>query len=119
MKEQVSRDMIKQETEVQKSQFLGYQTKMNELNRKVKESLQLLETTHQAAEREMHQRSFSGTSRDNLLEGSKINKPPTLCFQGRSQHLRMSAVSKPFYFRSEVLDRTSLTKWSEMHWLAH
>ena len=59
------------------SKFLGYQTEMNELNKRVKESLQLLETTHQAAEREMYQRSFSGMSRDNLVEGYKINKPPT------------------------------------------
>ena len=50
---------------------------MNELNRRVKESLQLLETTQQAAEREMYQRSFLGTSRDNLYEGHKINKTPT------------------------------------------
>ena len=50
---------------------------MNELNRRVKESLQLLETTRQAAEREMYQHSFSGHSRAYLLEGGKISKPPT------------------------------------------
>ena len=50
---------------------------MNELNQRVKESLQLLETIRQAAERKMYQRSFSCTSRDNLYEGHKINKPPT------------------------------------------
>ena len=50
---------------------------MNELNRRVKEFLQLLETTRQAAEREMYQCSFSGHSREYLLEGGKISKPPT------------------------------------------
>ena len=40
------------------SKFLGYQTEMNELNKRVKESLQLLETTHQAAEREMYKGLF-------------------------------------------------------------
>ena len=34
------------------SKFLGYQMEMNELNKRVKKSLQLLETTRQAAERE-------------------------------------------------------------------
>ena len=76
-KEQESREVIKAETAEAESKFMGYQTEMNELNKRVKESLQLLETTCQAAEREMYQRSFSGMSRDNLVEGYKINKPPT------------------------------------------
>ena len=76
-REEQTKETMKQETEEVQSRFLGYQTEMNELNRRVKESLQLLETTHQAAEREMYQRSFSGTSRDNFFDGNKINKPPT------------------------------------------
>ena len=60
-REEQSKETMKQGTEDLQSRFLGYQTEMNELNRRVKESLQLLETTHQAAEREMYQRSFSGT----------------------------------------------------------
>ena len=40
------------------SKFLGYQTEMNELYKRVKESLQLLETACQAAEREMYQGLF-------------------------------------------------------------
>ena len=76
-REEQSKETMKQGTEDLQSRFLGYQTEMNELNRRVKESLQLLETTHQAAEREMYQRSFSGTSRDNFFDGNKINKPPT------------------------------------------
>ena len=71
-KEQESREVIKTETAEVESRFKGYQTEMNELNKRVKESLQLLETTCQAAEREMYQRSFSG-----LAGGYKINKPPT------------------------------------------
>ena len=43
----------------------------------MKESLQLLETTCQAAEREMYQHSFSGHSRDYMMEGGKISKPPS------------------------------------------
>ena len=76
-REEQTKETMKQETEEVQSRFLGYQTEMNELNRRVKESLQLLETTRQAAEREMYQRSFSGTSRDNFFDGNKINKPPT------------------------------------------
>ena len=37
---------MKTETVEVESKFLGYQTEMNELNKRVKESLQLLETTH-------------------------------------------------------------------------
>ena len=76
-REEQTKETMKQETEEVQSRFLGYQTEMNELNRRLKESLQLLETTRQAAEREMYQRSFSGTSRDNFFDGNKINKPPT------------------------------------------
>ena len=76
-REEQSKEVMKQETEEAESRFLGYQTEMNALNRKVKESLQLLEMTRQAAEREMYQRSFSGTSRDNFFDSNKINKPPT------------------------------------------
>ena len=76
-REQESKEVIKTETAEVESKFLGYQMEMNELNKRVKESLQLLETTCQAAKREMYQRSFSGMSRDNLVEGYKINKPPT------------------------------------------
>ena len=76
-KEQELKEVIKAGTAEAESKFIGYQTEMNELNKRVKESLQLLETTRQAAEREMYQRSFSGMSRDNLVEGYKINKPPT------------------------------------------
>ena len=93
-RENESKVVTKQETAKVQSKFLGYQMEMNELNQRVKESLQLLETTHQAAEREMYQRSFSGTSRDNLYDGNKINKPSTFpTFSG------MTAVSRPFYFR--------------------
>ena len=73
-REEQTKETMKQEAEEVQSRFLGYQTEMNELNRRVKESLQLLETTRQAAEREMYQRSFSGTSRDNFFDGNKINK---------------------------------------------
>ena len=76
-REEQSKETMKQETEEVQSRFLGYQMEMNELNRRVKDSLQLLETTRQAAEREMYQRSFSGTSRDNFFDGNKINKTPT------------------------------------------
>ena len=49
-KEQELREVIKTETVEVESRFKGYQTEMNELNKRVKESLQLLETTCQAAE---------------------------------------------------------------------
>ena len=69
-------EAIKIETEAAEVQYQEYRTEMNELNRKVKESLHLLETTRQAAEREMYQHSFSGHSREYLLDGGKISKPP-------------------------------------------
>ena len=76
-KEQESKEVLKKEHNIAENRYEEYRTEMNELNRKVKESLQLLETTRQAAEREMYQRSFSGHSREYLLEGGKISKPPT------------------------------------------
>ena len=68
---------MKNEHSAAETRYQEYRTEMNELNRRVKESLQLLETTRQAAEREMYQCSFSGHSREYLLEGGKISKPPT------------------------------------------
>ena len=68
---------MKNEHNIAENRYEEYRTEMNELNRKVKESLQLLETTRQVAEREMYQHSFSGHSREYLLEGGKISKPPT------------------------------------------
>ena len=75
-KEQESKEVLKNEHYIVEARYQEYCTEMNELNCKVKESLQLLETTRQAAEREMYQCSFSGHSREYLL-GGKISKPPT------------------------------------------
>ena len=44
-REQESKEVIKTETAEVESKFQGYQTEMNKLNRRVKESLQLLKTT--------------------------------------------------------------------------
>ena len=99
-REQESKEVIKMETAEVESKFLGYQTEMNELNKRVKESLQLLETTRQAAEREMYQRSFSGMSRDNLVEGYKINKPPTFpTFSGTEPTPKDECSIQTFLFR--------------------
>ena len=68
---------MKNEHNAAETKYQEYRTEINELNCRVKESLQLLETTRQAAEREMYQHSFSGHSREYLLEGGKISKPPT------------------------------------------
>ena len=54
--------MLENENNAAEIRYQEYRTEMNELNRKVRESLQLLETTRQAAEREMYQCSFSGHS---------------------------------------------------------
>ena len=114
MREQELKEVIKMETAEVESKFLGYQTEMNELNRRVKESLQLLETTCQAAEREMYQRSFSGMSRDNLVEGYKINKPPTFpTFSGTEQTLKDECSIQTFLFhvrsaQQDVMDQAML-----------
>ena len=80
---------------------------MNELNKRVKESLQLLETTRQAAEREMYQRSFSGMSRDNLVEGYKINKPPTFpTFSGTELTPKDECSIKTFLFQVRSVRKT-------------
>ena len=111
-REERSKEVMKQETEEAKSRFLRYQTEMNALNQKVKESLQLLETTRQAAEREMYQRSFSGTSRDNFFDSNKINKPPTFpTFSGVEPTPKDKCSIQTFLFqvrsaRQDVTDQT-------------
>ena len=110
-REQELKEVIKTETAEVESKFLGYQAEMNELNKRVKESLQLLETTCQAAEREMYQRSFSGMSRDNLVEGYKINKPPTFpTFSGAELTPKDECSIQTFLFqvqsaRQDVMDQ--------------
>ena len=77
-KEQESRDALQNDNNAAETRYREYHSEMNELSRRrVKESLQLLETTRQAAVREMYQHSFSGHSHDYLMEGGKISKPPT------------------------------------------
>ena len=51
-REQESKEMLENENNAAETRYQEYRTEMNELNRKVRESLQLLETTRQAAERE-------------------------------------------------------------------
>ena len=81
---------------------------MDSLNKKVKESLHLLETTRQATKREMYQHSFSGTSQHRFSEGSRIAKPPT--FSGNEPTPKDECSIQTFLFqvrsaRQDVTDQ--------------
>ena len=106
-REQESRDALKNESTAVEIQYQGYRTEMDELNWRVKESLQLLETTHQVAEREIYQHSFSGHSREYMLEGGKISKPPTFpTFSGLTPKDECSIQTFLFQVRSACEDVT-------------
>ena len=105
------RDNIKEEKEAAEVQYDSYRQEMDYLNKKVKESLYLLETTRQAAEREMYQRSFSGTSQHRFLEGNRIAKPPTFpTFSGNEPTPKDECSIQTFLFqvrsaRQDVTDQ--------------
>ena len=113
MEENAHRDQenIKEEKEAAEIQYDSYRREMDSLNKKVKESLCLLETTRQAAEREMYQRSFSGTSQHRILEGNRIAKPPSFpTFSGNEPTPKDECSIQTFLFqvrsaRQEVTDQ--------------
>ena len=106
-----SQEVIKEEKEAAEAQYDSYRQEMDSLNKKVKESLQFLETTRQAAEREMYQRSFSGTSQHQFLEVDRIAKPPTFpTFSGNEPTPKDECSIQTFLFqvwsaRQDVADQ--------------
>ena len=109
---QQSKEMMKEEKAAAEAQYDSYRQEMDSLNRRVRESLHLLETTRQATEREMYQRSFSGSSHQDLVEGSRISKPPTFpTFSGNEPTLKDECSIQTFLFqvrsaRQDVTDQT-------------
>ena len=92
---------IKEEKEAAEIQYDSYRREMDSLNKKVKESLCLLETTRQAAEREMYQHvPFQvPVNTDFWKETGLPNLLLFLLFQGMNRPLRMNVASKPSCFR--------------------
>ena len=108
---QQNKAIIKEEKEEAEAQYGSYRREMDSLNQKVKNSLHLLETTRQAAEREMYRCSFSGTSQHHLMEGSRISKPPTFpTFSGNEPTPKDECSIQTFLFqvrsaRQDVTDQ--------------
>ena len=108
---QQNRAMIKEEKDEAEAQYSSYRKEMDSLNKKVKDSLHLLETTRQAAEREMYQCSFSGTSQHHFIEGNRISKPPTFpTFSGNEPTPKDECSIQTFLFqvqsaRQDVTDQ--------------
>ena len=106
-----SQEVIKEEKEAAEAQYDSYRQEMDSLNKKVKESLHLLETTRQATEREMYQCSFSGTSQHWFLEGNRIARPPTFpTFSGNEPTPKDECSIQTFLFqvwsaRQDVTDQ--------------
>ena len=108
--QQNSKD-IKEEKKAAEIQYDSYRREMDSLNQKVRESLHLLETTRQAAEREMYQRSFSFTNQHSIAEGNRISKPPTFpTFSGNEPTPKDECSIQTFLFqvrsaRQDVTDQ--------------